>query len=546
MRGRQEFAAEPPTDDQTGRVTVAIGRLSHTARPSGATFTGGPFVGDPAAAVAVAFDLVPAEMERFASDLRAKGLVEPAQIVEASILIARDPELRAAVDREVASGIAPQAAMTRATEHFAQLLAGIDNPLLAARATDVRAVGHRLAAAVVGASPSELTSASAPGTAVVPRILAGWEVTADDLLLNAESVAGAVTVVGGATAHVGIVARSLGIPVLFGVDPAVLDLADGTEVLLDTRLGLVVVSPDDALRQRAVDDSAALEARRARLAADRVADLSTRDGHPVVVLANVATAAEAELAVRMGAPGVGLLRTEMPFLGATHWPTYAEHLAELIAVLAPLAGRPVTVRTLDFADDKLPPFLRAGRSGPIGPGLPLLLADPDAFGAQLRAILEAGNRCNVTVSIMIPMIESVATLQRCRDLVATEARSSGIAMPAVGAMVERREAVAAIDDLARVSDFFSIGTNDLTASMLGLGRRDPLLTAARLREPEVLDAVARTVRAGRARGRTVSVCGDAASDPKLVPDLLDLGCRALSVAPSMMDEIRAAVRAHQS
>ena len=92
----------------------------------------------------------------------------------------------------------------------------------------------------------------------------------------------------------------------------------------------------------------------------------------------------------MGAPGVGLLRTEMPFLGARHWPTYEQHLAELTAVLRPLAGRPVTVRTLDFADDKLPPFLRAGRSGPLGPGLPLLLAEPEAFGAQLRAILQAG------------------------------------------------------------------------------------------------------------------------------------------------------------
>ncbi len=110
--------------------------------------------------------------------------------------------------------------MTLAAEHFARILAALDDPLLAARAADVRAVGHRLAAAVVGAAPA-LGAASPPSGE--RRILAGWEVTADDLLLSAESVAGAVTVVGGATAHVGIVARSLGIPVLFGVDPAVLE-----------------------------------------------------------------------------------------------------------------------------------------------------------------------------------------------------------------------------------------------------------------------------------------------------------------------------------
>jgi phosphoenolpyruvate-protein kinase (PTS system EI component) len=409
--------------------------------------------------------------------------------------------------------------------------------LLAARATDVRAVGHRLVAAVLGTSPS-------PAVETGPRILAGWEVTADDLLLNAESVVGAVTVVGGATAHVGIVARSMGIPVLFGVEPGVLDLPDDTEVMLETTSGRIVVDPDASHRQQAAADIAALHARQARLAASRTADLSTRDGLPVTVLANVASRTEAELAVRMGAPGVGLLRTEMPFLGAAYWPTYEEHLAQLMSVLEPLAGLPVTVRTLDFADDKLPPFLRAAGSGHFGSGLPLLLAEPDAFSAQLRAILDAGIRCDVSVSVMFPMIESAGTLMRCRDLVWAAAESVGTSAAPVGAMVELREAITAIDEIARVADFLSLGTNDLTASILGLGRRDPLLTPMRVREPEVLDAVARTVRVGREHGRTVSVCGDAASDPKLVPDLLDLDCRVLSVAPSTMDEVREAVRVH--
>jgi phosphoenolpyruvate-protein kinase (PTS system EI component) len=209
-----------------------------------------------------------------------------------------------------------------------------------------------------------------------------------------------------------------------------------------------------------------------------------------------------------------------------------------------LAGRPVTVRTLDFADDKLPPFLRAGRSGALGPALPLLLAEPEALGAQLGAIIEAGRRCDVPISVMIPMVDSVATLERCRGLMASAAAVAGVPCPPVGAMVERQEAIDHIDDLALVSDFLSIGTNDLTASILGLGRRDPSLTPARVREPAVLDAMSRTVRAGRCHGRTVSVCGDAASDPGVVPTLLDLGCWVLSVAPSMMDEIRAVVRDH--
>jgi phosphocarrier protein FPr/phosphocarrier protein len=373
-------------------------------------------------------------------------------------------------------------------------------------------------------------------------VLIGAEVTADDLLLDADAVVGALSVVGGATAHVGIVARSLGVPALFGIDPTLLDLPDGTEVMLDTRAGVVVVAPGQDDRLLAEREATSVRDRRALLAAVRQGPVSTRNGDTVVVLANVASSVEAELAVSMDAPGIGLLRTEMPFLGATGWPTYAEHVAQLTPVLTPLRGRPVTVRTLDFADDKLPPFLRAERTGPLGPGLPLVLAEPEAFGAQLRAILHCGVSCGVRVSIMFPMVDSVPTMQRCRDLAVAAAADLGVPVPPIGAMVEMREAVAVVDDLAQVADFFSIGTNDLTAAILGLNRRDPALTPPRLREPAVLDAVARTVRAGRASGISVSVCGDAASDPSLVPDLLSVGCRTLSVAPSMVDEVRAAVR----
>jgi phosphoenolpyruvate-protein kinase (PTS system EI component) len=528
---RLEFHAQPGPADDPGRASVVIGRVKRTRRT---VVTTDGAAGDPRAAIEAAFATVPADLQRLAADLRGQGLIEPAQIVEASVLISRDPDLRALVDAEVAGGLAPVAAVTAAAEHFAEILAGLPDPVLAGRAADVRAVGRRLAAAL-GAT----VQSGATGDA---RVLIGAEVTADDLLLDAGSVVGALSVVGGAAAHVGIVARSLGVPVLFGIEPALLDLPDGTEVMLDTRAGVVVVAPGEDDRRLAEQEATSVRTRRADLAAARQESLSTRDGDTVVVLANVASAVEAELAVSMDALGVGLLRTEMPFLGATGWPTYAEHVAQLTPVLAPLRGRPVTVRTLDFADDKLPPFLRAGRAGPLGPSLPLMLAQPEAFGAQLRAILYCGLVCEVRVSIMFPMVDSVSTMQRCRALAVAAAADLGLNVPPVGAMVEMREAVAVIDDLAHDVDFFSIGTNDLTAAILGLGRRDPALTPARLREPAVLDAVAQTVRAGRTSGVPVSVCGDAASDPALVPDLLSVGCRTLSVAPSMVDEVRAAVR----
>lgn len=548
---RREFRAEPDLSDGGGD-TVVIGRLWH-ADQSGPD-PGDAGSGDPVTAVAAAFAAVPAELQALAERLRAQGNTEPAQIVEATVLIARDPDLRAAVDQAVAAGDAPVAAVTRATEHFAGILASLDDPVLAGRAADVWAVGRRLVAHLSSADPGSADPGSTyPGGGHDPaaepgstrRIVIGHELTADDLLRDPAMVVGALSVVGGPTAHIGIVARSLGIPVLFGIDPALLDLAAGTEVLLDSRSGVVVMAPDAADRRRAEASAAANHARRTSLAATRTRDLSTQDGEPTAVLANVASAAEAHLAVAMDAPGVGLLRTEMPFLSATRWPTYDDHVAALRPVLGPLHGRPVTVRTLDFAADKLPPFLRRGPAVPPGSGLRLVLAEPESFAAQLRAIISCGLEAGVTVSVMFPMVDSVATFRRCRALVNTAAADLGIAQPAVGAMVETREAVASIEELAGAADFLSIGTNDLSAAILGLGRLDPRLTPSRIREPAVRDALARTLRAGRVAGTPVSVCGDAASDPALVVDLLGLGCRALSVAPSMLDEIRAAVRAYR-
>jgi phosphoenolpyruvate-protein kinase (PTS system EI component) len=270
--------------------------------------------------------------------------------------------------------------------------------------------------------------------------------------------------------------------------------------------------------------------------------VSTRDGLEVTVLANVASVADADLAIAMAAPGVGLLRTEMPFLNAEHWPTYAEHVARLEPVLRRLTGLAVTVRTLDFADDKLPPFLRAGRTGTLGRSLPLMLAEPDAFSAQIRAILHTGLDCGVSVRIMVPMVVTPDELGFVRGLAATAATELSTPTPPVGAMIELPEAVTAVDAIAAKSDFLSIGSNDLTASILGLGRRDPSLVTTRILEPAVLDAMESVVQAGRRHRRAVSVCGDAASDPSTVPALVGRGCSTLSVAPSMMDEVRAVVR----
>ncbi len=524
----REYAAHP------GVPGLAIGTLLRVDRPpTGVAATGLP--------VELAFEQVSADLGDLAARLRADGQQEPAEIAEAVRLIAEDPDLRGAVELAVAAGTPVLEAVHGATERYATLLAELPDPVVAGRAADVRAVGRRLLAVLSG-TPLPVTSEGLAGV-----VLVGHEVAADDLLSRGGVVA-VGSVVGGAGAHTAIVARALGVPAVFGMDPAVLELPDGAWLLVDGASGRLVLDPAEAERTQVSERVRAAAQRRAQLAGQRELPTGTRDGYPVAVYANVSSAADNSAARELRAAGIGLVRTEMPFLQAEHWPAPAEHVAALTPLLAGFAGRPVTVRTLDFAADKLPPFLRERRGedrrgedrrGEDERGLALLLAEPAAFAAQLRAIVQVGGVTQLRV--LIPMVASLGELVACRELL--DGVLDGAQRPALGAMIELPAAVAAVDALAGTADFFSIGSNDLTAALLGLSRRDPALTPQRAAEPVVLQAIATVAAAARRAGIPVSVCGDAAAEPALLPLLIGLGCDALSVAPAALDETRALVRA---
>ena len=167
-------------------------------------------------------------------------------------------------------------------------------------------------------------------------------------------------------------------------------------------------------------------------------------------------------------------------------------------------------------------------------------ARPDAFADQFRSLLGAG--ADTDLRLMVPMVASVDELRACRRLLEAAATETGAPTPPLGIMVELPEAVAAADELAREASFFSIGSNDLTCQILGLDRRDPTATPAMAAHPAVLDAIARVVDAAHGHDRQVSVCGDAAAHPLVIPLLIGLGCDSLSVGPAALDEVRARVR----
>ncbi len=490
-----------------------------------------------------ALDAVAADLRALADRLRGNGRADEAEIVGVGALIADDPALRAEARREAAEGRSPSRAVLRAAERHAAAIAAIGDPVLSDRAADVRQVGRRAAALLSGEGSGSPGPSRGNGTGGV--LLAEELGPADILGMEEGEIVAAAAVRGGPNAHAAIVARSLGLPLVLGLDPGLLRVPEGTAVVVDGDSGSVTVAPgDDAMSAaRAAMESIAI--RKTALAAGRDLPSETADGVAVALLCNVATAAETRAGLESGADGVGLLRTELPFLEATSWPDEEEHRRVLQPILWQLAGRVATVRVLDFGGDKVPPFLTAAQDGREGQarGLPPLLRTPDALGSQLRAALRTG--AATRLRILVPMVTSLREVRLAREELerAVEAvGSEGAGHPELGVMVEVPSAALLAERLATQVDFLSIGTNDLTERVLGVHRRDPGARPALAAHPTVITLINRVVRAGAAHGKPVGVCGEAAGDPLVLPLLVGVGVSSVSVSPSRVDEVRARVR----
>jgi phosphoenolpyruvate-protein kinase (PTS system EI component) len=462
-------------------------------------------------AVLAAFAAVARDRAALAADLRARGQDEQAAIVDIAALIAADPALVSSAVDGVRAGASGNEAILQAGEAQAALLAALPDPDLAQRAGDVRQVAK--------AASDSLTGSTAGPPPAGKFILVRREVEAADLIRLADAgLAGAVSIGGGASSHAAIIARGLGLPMLAGADPAVLGTATGQHAILDATAGELITDPTEP------EIAAAQSAAAATLVDGLVAgEVKTADGQPVTLLCNVASAAETRLGLSGGAAGIGLLRTEIAFTTATDWPSLHDHLAQLTPILGLLEGRPAVVRLLDFSGDKVPPFLASGARQ----GLDALLGDERALRAQLTGIVRAGRGAHV--SVLVPMVRSLAQVAAVRAALAEAAAAEGVVPPRLGIMVEVASTAANAAAFAAVADFFSIGTNDLSSDVLGLDRSGQAATPSLAADPRVLTLIRDVARAAAAGGIPVSVCGDAAADPLVLPLLLGVGVRTLSV-----------------
>lgn len=483
---------------------------------------------DQAVALA-ALEQAAAELGRVAAGLRGAGLADEAEILEANRLMAEDPSLAGSV-RELSARLAPAEALRVAAEGYACVLAALPDPVLAARAADVRELGRRAARIADGTSAQPLPDVD---SILVARDLGPAEIA--ELELGEGRIVAVALAEGSATAHAAIVARSLGLPMAVALGADLAAIADGAVLVLDGEEGLLSVDPARAELDTARESMRAGVRRRRALADLRGLPAATLDGREITLLCNAAAPAEIDAGLAAGAAGVGLLRTELAFLEAPAWPTEQQHCEALWSLLASLRGRVATVRTLDFGADKTPPFLDQTAER----GLTLMLTQPEALAAQLRAIVRAGTGTHLR--ILLPLVESAEQVRFVRSLLR---EAVGEEYPVeLGAMIETPEAVEHAAEIALEADFLSIGTNDLVASTLALHRDLPLASAATAADPVVLAHVASVVAAAHEVGITVEICGEAAGVAELVVLFVGLGVDELSVAPARVDLVRGVIRA---
>ena len=471
-----------------------------------------------------------------------RGARAECEIFGAHLALLDDPELSLAAERFIVDGRSAAHAYRSAIRVQSEVLLGLGNALLAERVADLKDLERRVLDALLGSDPASEGAPQLPAQAIV---------VADDLTpsqltrLPRAQVAGLVLARGGASNHVAILARALGIPALVACGPAALQLPAGAEAVLDAGEGWLDAQPDAANLVQARQQIAAHEARRMALREQSAGRALTRDGVLIEVAANVVNAAETRDAVLNGADGVGLLRTEFLFTDRTDAPSSEEQRAACQAVLDALEDRPAIIRTLDAGGDKDVPYLPlpAEDNPALGlRGIRTSLAMPQVLDAQLTALLQLKPLSRLR--ILLPMVTDVADLLQVRQRIDVLASQLGLAeRPQLGVMIEVPSAALLAAQLAEHADFLSIGTNDLTQYTLAMDRCHPALAARQdALHPAVLRLIALTVHGARQHGRWVGVCGALASDPLATAALVGLGVTELSVSPALVPEIKHRVR----
>ncbi|RMD64056.1 MAG: phosphoenolpyruvate--protein phosphotransferase [Alphaproteobacteria bacterium] len=522
---------------------LAIGRVLLQIADAGAQAVQRQ-VRDPAsehAALAAAIDRARADI----ADLIERQDKLAGDILAFQLALLEDDDLIAPILESVAAGQPAHDAWCRALEREIAEYRADGDTYLAARAEDLRDLRDRVLGALAGRSATAPTADE--GT--TDAILVADDLTPSRFLeLDWTRMRGAAIRGGSRTSHVAILARARGVPLVVGLQANLDQVSDGTPALLDAEAGRLILRPDRATLATArsrLNERSDLVRAAVRLIAQAA---TTAGGERVHVLINVDDPAILETLNPAHCDGIGLTRTEFLFQDG-RLPDEEAQFAVYRRIVAWADGRPVTIRTLDAGGDKpIPGLTPDGEANPfLGiRGVRLSLVHEKVFRTQLRALARAA--AFGPLKVMVPMVtvpgEMAAVRRLLREAVAElAAQGTPHAQPALGMMVE--VPAAALDAARFEADFYSIGSNDLIQYVLAVARDNPALEhLVDPTSPAVLELIRRTVAAARTRGVEVSLCGDMASDPSLIPHLLDCGLRTLSVAPARIGRIKLAIRAY--
>ncbi len=488
-------------------------------------------------------DAVLAGLDDQIRDASGPGGGEEAAILAAHKILMKDPLydgfIRDAIREQHVNA---EYAVAQAQAHFVQMLRSVDDAFMRERAADVEDVSQRLLRQFGGGTedPSGAgTDGKRGDEAGEPVIVAAEELMPSDILrLGRDEILAILVRNGAANSHLAILARTMKVPVIFGVE--VREDWDGRTAVADGCSGTVILDPDAACLERMRKKQREVEFREEERDALRGKETVTRSGRRINLYANIGEADDVDAALAEDAEGIGLFRTEFLYLQAQTWPDEETQFATYRAVAEAMGGKKVVIRTLDAGLDKQIPCLELSERER---GIRVCLERPELFRVQLRAILRAASYG--TVAVMFPMIKSVEEVRACREQLKTaqaELEEAGKDFGGVefGIMVETPEAVKKSAALAREVDFFCIGTNDLIPALFGVTRLDA--GSCDPADPKVLAAIRATIANGHADGIWVGFCGEMAADTTWTQTLVEMGIDELSVAPGAVLKVREAVR----
>ena len=468
-----------------------------------------------------------------------------AEIFLTHLAILNDPYFIAQILKDIREkGVNAESAVMRQVDEFGEVFGKMDDSYLRDRGADLRDIGRRVIQKLM---PPQQTTWDFKE----PVILVSSELTPSDTVrFDREKILAFATESGGKDSHAAILARSLGIPAVLGIEGLLLKVNKGDTLIVDGDTGIVLISPPVELIQNYLD----LQRKRESYQTDLFKLVSlpskTLDGREIRLWGNIGGLTDLEYSLRFGAYGIGLFRTELPFLVWRRFLSEDEQFSLYHNVVTGAAGREVTIRTLDFGGDK---FFEDGKSQKeknpfLGyRSIRVFLREKNLFKQQLRAILRA-SACG-PVKVLFPMISSVEEIRQIRDLFELtkgELRKEGIPFDEgipFGIMIEIPSAAILADQLAKEVDFFSIGTNDLVQYTLAVDRNNDLVTDIyKPLNPAVLRLIQKVVQVANQTGKQVTLCGEMAGTPAYIPLLVGIGLTDLSMNPSSLLEAKKIIR----